>query len=88
MEKPCEAMGSSWKIAACLHPLERSSLAQCSCSPVSILGPLLQPQDQDRSSSPPRAVGGEGGFRTPGEWGQNWPSWFCGAPEHQGGKSC
>lgn len=67
---------------ACI-PLEQSSLAQCSCSPVSMLGPLLQPQDQDGSSSSPRAVGAEGGFSSLREWGQNWPSRSCGAPERQ-----
>lgn len=68
MEKPWEAKGSSWKIAACCIPLERS-LAQWSCSPLSMLGPLLQPQDQDGFSSSPRALGGEGGVQLPGKAG-------------------
>lgn len=54
MGKPCEAMGSSWKTAACSHPPGAifTGTAQLQ-PPASVLSPLLQQQDQAASSSPP-----------------------------------
>lgn len=68
MGKPCEAMGSSWKTAACSHPpsVIFTSTAQLQ-PPASVLSPLLQWQDQAASSSSPRrAAGGERGAQLPG----------------------